>query len=209
VKPAFYQSGPADASPIDAAANAPLPDVAQPTLPTLPDLPAASAEAAKIEQCLAAIEQLQARMDQLHNQNQQILAALGLDDQQPAPPPPAGSLAARVLDLQEAVELLAANGEALRRVVEEQTVSLKPTLPAVFEGKLTVENHTDSDRQIWINGISYWIWAGNKLTVPVPVGEVTTKVAGEEAKTWEVAQANEEVRIEIVRTSEITPIAAP
>ena len=192
VKPAFYQTSTA-ADPQPADAGELLDQGTQP----------ASFGDDRIEQCLAAIEQLQSRMDELQNQNRQILAALGIDDQQPAPPPPAGSLADKVLDLQESVKLLAVNGEALRRAIEEQTVTLKPVVPASADGRLTVENNTDSDRQMWINGTSYWIWAAGKLTVHVPVGEVTTKVTGEEAKTWEIAAPNDEVRIEIVRTSQI------
>jgi len=192
VKPAFYQTS--TASDPDAADDGQRLDQGTQPAPSADD---------RIAQCLAAIEQLQSRMDELQNQNRQILAALGIDDQQPAPPPPAGSLADKVLDLQETVKLLAANGEALRRVIEEQTVTLKPVVPASADGRLTVENNTDSDRQMWINGTSYWIWAGGKLTVHVPVGEVTTKVSGEEAKTWEIAAGNDEVRIEIVRTSQV------
>jgi hypothetical protein len=188
VKPAFYQVSAEGGAPLDQAPS-PEPDVAE-----------------RIERCLVAIETLQTRMDELHNQNQQILAALGIDDQSPAPPPPAGSLAEQVLDLQDSVKLLAANGEALRRVIEDQTVALRPVLPASTEGKLTVENNTDSDRQMWINGTAYWIWANSRLTVTVPVGPVTTKVGSEEVKTWEVANPGEEVRIEIVRTSRVTAV---
>jgi hypothetical protein len=198
VQPAFYQTS--------AAADPVATDSERPVDASLPQGPATDGG---IEQCLAAIEQLQARMDLLHNQNRQILAALGIDDQEPAPPPPAGSLADQVLDLQEAVKLLAANGEALRRAIEDQTVTLKPALPVSVDGKLTVENNTDSDRQMWINGSPYWIWANSKLSVHVPLGEVTTKVASEQAKTWQVASPGEEVRIEIVRTSQVSSASEP
>ncbi len=162
----------------------------------------------RMSQLLDAVEQLHARVDELQNQNKQILAALGVDDQQPAPPPPAGSLAEKVLDLQEAVELLAANDEALRQAIADETITMKPALPSLAnQGKLTVENNTDSDRQMWINGTSYWIWAGSKLTVQVPVGEVTTKVTGEDARTWTIGEPNFEERIEIVRRSQATPSA--
>jgi hypothetical protein len=157
-----------------------------------------------IAQALGAIELLQDRMDQLHNQHQQILAALGIDDQQPPPPPPAGSLADQVLELREAVDLLAAGNEAMRQAIEEQTVTLKPVLPGTADGKLTVENNTDSDRQMWINGTSYWIWANSQLTVQVPPGQVVTKVSSEQAQTWEIPGPGQEVRIEIVRNSETT-----
>jgi hypothetical protein len=198
IKPAFYQtSAAADPEAADAASSAGA------------SLSQGAATDGRIEQCLAAIEQLQARMDQLHNQNLQMMAALGIDDQQPAPPPPAGSLADQVLDLREAVKLLAANGEALRRAIEEQTVTLKPALPGSADGKLTVENNTDSDRQMWINGTPYWIWANSKLSVHVPVGEVTTKVSSEQAKTWELTSPGEEVRIEIVRTSQVASTLEP
>ena len=198
IKPAFYQTS--------TAADAEATDTESSEGASLPQGPATEEG---IEQCLAAIEQLQARMDQLHNQNLQIMAALGIDDQQPAPPPPAGSLADQVLDLQEAVKLLAANGEAMRRAIEEQTVTLKPALPVMADGKLTVENNTDSDRQMWINGTPYWVWANSKLSVHVPVGEVTTKVASEQAKTWQVTSPGEEVRIEIVRTSQVASASEP
>jgi hypothetical protein len=198
IKPAFYHTS--------AGADPEATDTESPVDASLPQSPAADE---RLEQCLVAIEQLQARMDLLHNQNRQILAALGIDDQQPAPPPPAGSLADQVLDLQEAVKLLAANGEALRRAVEEQTVTLKPALPVSADGKLTVENNTDSDRQMWINGTPYWIWANSKLSVHVPVGEVTTKVSSEQAKTWQVASPGEEVRLEIVRTSQVSSASEP
>jgi hypothetical protein len=198
VKPAFYQTSTA-ADPGAADAGELLDQGTQ----------SASFSDDRIAQCLASIEQLQSRMDELQNQNRQILAALGIDDQQPAPPPPAGSLADKVLDLQDTVELLAANGEALRRAIEQQTVALKPVVPASADGRLTVENNTDSDRQMWINGTSYWIWAAGKLTVHVPVGEVTTKVPGEAAKTWEITAPNDEVRIEIVRTSQVASSGDP
>jgi hypothetical protein len=198
IQPAFYQTS--------AAADPQATDTASPVDANQPAGPATSEG---IEQCLAAIEQLQARMDQLHNQNLQIMAALGIDDQQPTPPPPAGSLADRVLDLQDAVKLLAANGEALRRAIEEQTVTLKPALPGSADGRLTVENNTDSDRQMWINGTPYWIWANSRLSVHVPVGEVTTKVSSEQAKTWQVTNPGEEVRIEMVRTSQVASALEP
>jgi hypothetical protein len=198
IQPAFYQTS--------AAADPEATDTESPVDVSLPQGPATDG---RIEQCLAAIEQLQARMDQLHNQNRQILAALGIDDQQPAPPPPAGSLADQVLDLQEAVKLLATNGEAMRRAIEEQTVTMKPVLPVSVDGRLTVENKTDSDRQMWINGTPYWIWANSKLTVHVPVGEVTTRVSSEQARTWQVTSPGEEVRLEIVRTSQVASASEP
>jgi hypothetical protein len=197
VNPAFYQTS--------TVADLEASDVDRPMDETSAQVPAVGTG----NEFEALFERLQARMDELHNQNRQILAALGIDGQQPAPPPPKGSLADQVLDLQEAVKVLAANGEALRRVIEEQTVTLKPALPVSTDGRLTVENNTDDDRQMWINGTSYWIWANSKLTVLVPAGEVTTKVLGEEARTWEIAVPGEEVRIEIVRTSQVAATVDP
>jgi len=191
---AFYQAGETE-QPDKAAADT--------TAESTPELTPPSVD--QTAQLLAAVEQLQSRVDELQNQNQQILAALGVDDQQPAPPPPSGSLAEKVIRLQESVETLAANDEAIRRAIEEQTVALKPALPSQpMQGKLVVENNTDSDRQIWINGTEYWIWAGSELSVQVPVGVVTTKVMGEEARTWEIGEPNLEERIEIVRRSAVT-----
>lgn len=191
IQPAFYQAdeedlktmdvGPTDFEPADTAPANDHQDIAQ---------------------AMGAIELLQDRMDQLHNQHRQILAALGIDDQQPPPPPPAGSLAEQVLELREAVALLAAGSEAMRQAIEEQTVTLRPVLPGTADGKLTVENNTDSDRQMWINGTSYWIWANSQLTVQVPPGQVITKAGNEQARTWEIPGPGQEVRIEIVRTSE-------
>ncbi|TVS07733.1 MAG: hypothetical protein EA424_29455 [Planctomycetaceae bacterium] len=197
VQPAFYQAD--EAEDLDAMGLEPADPMAvdHGLAATAP-----SDDQQGIAQTMHAIELLQDRMDQLHNQHRQILAALGIDDQQPPPPPPAGSLAEQVLELREAVALLAAGSEAMRQAIEEQTVTLKPVMPGTADGKLIVENNTDSDRQMWINGTSYWIWANSELTVQVPPGQVITKVGNEQAQTWEIPGPGQEVRIEIVRTSE-------
>lgn len=193
IKPAFYQA--------DTAEDADVPEL------QVPDLEAEDTEPGNdhpsIALALQAIDQLHARMDQLHNQHHLILAALGMDDRQPRLPPPAGSLAQQVLELREAVDLLAAGSETMRQAIEEQTVTLKPVMPGTSDGRLTVENNTDSDRQMWINGTAYWVWADSQLTVHVPPGQVVTKVGNEQAQTWEIPGPGQELRIEIVRTSEI------
>jgi hypothetical protein len=69
VKPAFYQTSTA-ADPGAADAGELLDQGTRP----------ASFGDDRIAQCLAAIEQLQSRMDELQSQNRQMLAALGIDD---------------------------------------------------------------------------------------------------------------------------------
>ena len=196
IKPAFYQADEEDLEAMDFGPT----DFEPADLEPADTVPANDQQG--IAQAMDAIELLQDRMDQLHNQHRQILAALGIDDQQPPPPPPAGSLAEQVLELREAVALLASGSEAMRQAIEEQTVTLKPVMPGTADGKLIVENNTDSDRQMWINGTSYWIWANSQLTVQVPPGQVITKAGNEQAQTWEIPGPGQEVRIEIVRTSE-------
>jgi hypothetical protein len=66
-------------------------------------------------------------------------------------------------------------------------------------GTLVVENNTDSDQYVWINGTGRWIWANTTSKVTVPVGQVTTKISGEEQKTWEIKAPAYEERIEFVR----------
>ncbi len=207
VKPAFYQ---ADENQGDELDDLEAMDLETPDLEPF-DLDAADREPVDSEAAndhgnialaLEAIDQLQDRMDQLHNQHRLILAALGIDDQYPASPPPAGSLARQVSELRETVDLLAVGSDAMRQAIEEQTVTLKPVQSGPADATLTVENNTDSDRQVWINGTSYWIWANSPLTVRVPPGQVITKVGNEEARTWEIPGPGQEVRIEIVRTSE-------
>lgn len=155
-----------------------------------------------------AIAELRASIEQLQKQNQQIMAALAISDQGAGPEladpsgtePPEGSLAHTVLDLREAVEYLALEQEAMRKIVGQETTLLKPVAPiAPTHGTLVIENNTDSDQHVWVNGTAHWVWARTNATVSVPVGEVTTKLTGESAKTWEIKEPEYRERIEFVQ----------
>jgi hypothetical protein len=155
-----------------------------------------------------AIAELRASIERLQEQNQKIMAALAISDPVSGPQltdpsgtePPKGSLAYTVLDLQEAVEYLALEQEAMRKMLDEGTTVMKPVEPAVpTQGTLIIENNTDSDQHVWVNGTAHWVWARTNATVSVPVGEVTTKLTGESAKTWEIKAPEYRERIEFVQ----------
>jgi hypothetical protein len=153
-----------------------------------------------------SIAELRVMVQELRDQNLQILAALGSSPEAgvrladpAAPPPPAGSLAEIVLDLRETVAHLAAESEVFGKLLQEQTTALKPVAAAPTQGTLIVENNTDSDQYVWINGVGRWVWARSEVKVTVPVGQVTTKLSGEPERTWEITAPDYEEHIEFVR----------
>lgn len=155
-----------------------------------------------------AIAELRASIERLEEQNRKIMTALAISDQDSGPEltdpsdaePPEGSLAFTVLDLQEAVKHLAVEQEAMRRLIEEETMVMKPVAPVTpTHGTLIIENNTDSDQYVWVNGDARWVWARTTATVSVPVGEVSTKLTGESAKTWEIKEPDYQERIEFVQ----------
>ena len=155
-----------------------------------------------------AIAELRASIEQLQGQSRQIMAALAISDPDSGPQltdpsgsePPEGSLAHTVLDLREAVDYLALEQEAMRKMIGQETTVLKPlAATAPTHGTLVIENNTDSDHNVWVNGTAHWVWARTNATVDVPVGEVTTKLTGESAKTWEIKAPDYRERIEFVQ----------
>jgi hypothetical protein len=170
--------------------------------------PVASApDATDIVLLARAISELRASIDDLREQNQKIMAAVGVENirselQLADPSQPsssADSLVDIVMDLRDRVAVLAEENQAVGKLLQEQTTVLKPIPAPPTVGTLVVENNTESDQYVWINGTGRWIWANTTSKVTVPVGQVTTKISGEQQKTWEIKAPAYEERIEFVR----------
>ncbi len=154
-----------------------------------------------------AISELRSSIDSLREQNEKIMAAVGVENTRAElqladpsqPSSSADSLVDIVMDLRDTVAVLAAENQAFGKLLQEQTTVLKPIPAAPTQGTLIVENNTDSDQYVWINGTGRWIWANTTSKVTVPVGQVTTKISGEDQKTWEIKGPTYEERIEFVR----------
>jgi hypothetical protein len=154
-----------------------------------------------------AISELRTSIDDLREQNQKIMTAVGVDniraelelDDPAQPSTSADSLVDIVMDLRDTVAELRIENEAFAKLLKDQTTVLKPIPATPTQGTLTVENNTESDQYVWINGVGRWVWANTTSKVTVPVGEVTTKISGEEQKTWEITAPKYEEHIEFVR----------
>ncbi len=154
-----------------------------------------------------AISELRTSIDSLREQNRKIMDAVGVDNieaelQLADPSQPsssADSLVDIVMDLRDTVAFLAAENQAFGKLIQEQTTVLKPIPPVPTQGTLIVENNTDGDQYVWINGAGRWVWARTTFKVSVPVGEITTKLSGESQKTWEIKAPNYQEHIEFVQ----------
>jgi hypothetical protein len=87
--------------------------------------------------------------------------------------------------------------------VNEFKRAIAATIPST--GKFWVNNLTGSDQWIVINGKQERILAGAKDDFDVPVGPVTTRVPGEEAKTWYVGLPKYEYSIDL-KSKPVIPI---
>lgn len=210
--PAASAAAPPATMPLAAAPSAEASATAPAAAPPAVGDPAAAAAqqgadlapppAPREDDLLQIVRELQAGVDELREQNRKIMQVLGIYELPEASEPPADSLAGKITDLQEAVMMLADTDAALRRAIDEQIVALKPTLPAEPEkGKLTVENKTIAGRQVWINGTPYWVDAGGKLIVEVPVGTLTTRVLGEPDRIWRIEAPRYTEHLELVPDS--------
>ncbi len=150
----------------------------------------------QLSQLFQAVQQLQSRLDHVQEDHQRVLAALGTSVSDPQDPDRIMSLAHRFDELQDAVSRLADRSDQLQQSLDEKVVALRP--PAPSHGRLTVENNTERDQEVWINGTAHRIWAGSQVIVDVPIGEVTTKVGDEEPRTWRIEAPDYAERIELV-----------
>ena len=181
------------------------PSAAQDDLPSEPAGETAAASDSDLALLASAIAELRASIEQLQEQNRQIMAALAINTSGQGPQltdpagnePPEGTLAYTVLDLREAVEHLAAEQQATLTMMEQGTTVMKPVAPT--QGVLIIENNTDSDQQVWVNGTEHRVWAQSKVTLNVPAGEVTTKLPGEAVKRWQIEAPDYREHIEFVK----------
>ena len=157
----------------------------------------------QLSQLFQAVQQLQSRLDQIQEDHQRLLAVLGTSASSPQDPARITSLANRLDQLQDAVSRLTGRSDQLQQSIDEEVVALRP--PAPSHGRLTVENNTERDQEVWINGTAHRIWAGSQVIVDVPIGEVTTKAGDEEPRTWQIDAPDYAERIELVPASLPTP----
>ncbi len=153
----------------------------------------------QLDQLFQAVQQLQARMTQIQEDNQRLLAAWGITATSPAAAEQVTSLDSRLERLQQAVSRLENQSGQLQQSIDEKVVALRPAAPT--HGRLIVENNTDSDQEVWVNGTAHRIWAGSQVTVDVPIGEVTTKAGDEEPRTWRIDAPDYTERLELVPAS--------
>ncbi len=153
----------------------------------------------QLDQLFQAVQQLQARMTQIQEDNQRLLATLGTTSVSLPAAEQVTSLDNRLERLQQAVSRLEDQSGQLQQSIDEKVVALRPAAPS--HGQLIVENNTDSDQEVWVNGTAHRIWAGSQVTVDVPIGEITTKAGDEEPRTWRIDAPDYTERLELVPAS--------
>lgn len=104
---------------------------------------------------------------------------------------------------------LSANMKASAAFKQEMTDAVHEALRSRTTGTLVLNNRTQQTRQVAINRTTYYLDPGESRTVEVPVGNVTTQLAGGSTRNWTLGAPDYRLSLDVVPVTEPTTVQRP
>lgn len=115
-------------------------------------------------------------------------------------------LTERLDSVQQSIAATDPQGQAFLRldsIMDKSTAGREQVRRAVDrslrkEGTLTIHNKMGTDQDVLVNGVQYRVMAGGTLTLNVAVGNVSTRLPGQEIVNWAISPPSYAQSIDIV-----------